>query len=67
MSEYAFKQVDFENPSALFVLEDVLKGLIGGPLLYTSDYQTRFGERAGMAMSVRTSRNAGKGFYDYTK
>jgi len=34
MSEYRFKQVDFENPSALFVLEDVLKGFIGAPLLY---------------------------------
>jgi ubiquinone/menaquinone biosynthesis C-methylase UbiE len=34
MSEYEFEQVDFENPSALFVLEDILKGLIGCPLLY---------------------------------
>lgn len=40
MSEYGFKQVDFENPSALFVLEDMLKGLIGGPLLYAPYFKT---------------------------
>ena len=34
MSDYPFKQVDFEKPSALFILEDLLKSLIGGPLLY---------------------------------
>ena len=39
-SEYKFKQVDFENPSALFVLEDILKGLIGGPLLYNPYFKT---------------------------
>ena len=39
-SEYGFKQVDFENPSALFVLEDILKGLIGGPLLYNPYFRT---------------------------
>lgn len=32
MSNYEFKERDFEHPSTLFVLEDVLKGLIGGPL-----------------------------------
>jgi ubiquinone/menaquinone biosynthesis C-methylase UbiE len=40
MNEYEFKQVDFENPSALFFLEDILKGLIGGPLLYGPYYRT---------------------------
>ena len=34
MSDYEFKGYDFEHPSTLFVLEDILKGLIGGPLLY---------------------------------
>jgi ubiquinone/menaquinone biosynthesis C-methylase UbiE len=32
--DYRFKLADFEHPSPLFVLEDGLKGLIGGPLLY---------------------------------
>ncbi len=39
-SEYCFKQVDFENPSVLFVLEDILKGLIGCPLLYNPYFRT---------------------------
>lgn len=43
-SEHKFKEVDFENPSTLFVLEDVLKGLIGGPLLYNPYFRT-FGLR----------------------
>jgi len=30
MTEYAFKQVDFDKPSFLFKLEDKLKGLFGG-------------------------------------
>lgn len=34
MSNYKFKQVDFDNPSVLFKLEDSLKGIIGIPLLY---------------------------------
>jgi len=34
LSDYDFKEYDFEHPSILFVLEDMLKGLIGGPLLY---------------------------------
>ena len=42
--EHKFKQVDFEKPSALFLLEDVLKGLIGGPLLYNPYFET-FGLR----------------------
>ena len=32
LSDYEFKERDFEHPSMLFVLEDMLKGLIGGPL-----------------------------------
>ncbi len=40
MSTYEFKQRDFEHPSRLFVLEDVLKGLIGGPLLYCPYYNS---------------------------
>lgn len=40
MSEYAFKQVDFEHPSFLFALEDTLKGLIGGALLYNSYFRS---------------------------
>jgi ubiquinone/menaquinone biosynthesis C-methylase UbiE len=40
MSEYRYTPVDFENPSKLFVLEDVLKGIIGGALLYNPYYQT---------------------------
>ena len=44
MSEYRFKQVDFEHPSILFTLEDKLKGLIGGPLLYNPYFKT-FGLR----------------------
>lgn len=34
VSAYEFEERDFEHPSVLFVLEDALKGLIGGPLLY---------------------------------
>ena len=40
MTKYEFKEVDFENPSALWVLEDTLKGLIGGPLLYNRYFKT---------------------------
>jgi ubiquinone/menaquinone biosynthesis C-methylase UbiE len=40
MTEYDFTQVDFERPSALFILEDILKGLIGGPLLYKPYFNT---------------------------
>jgi ubiquinone/menaquinone biosynthesis C-methylase UbiE len=35
-----FKKRDFEHPSTLFVLEDALKGLIGGPLLYNPYFKT---------------------------
>lgn len=40
MSDYDFKEYDFERPSILFVLEDILKGLIGGPLLYNPYFKT---------------------------
>ncbi len=40
ISEYQYKQMDFENPSALFVFEDILKNLIGGPLLYNPYFKT---------------------------
>jgi ubiquinone/menaquinone biosynthesis C-methylase UbiE len=40
MSTTQFKERDFEHPSAMFVLEDALKGLIGGPLLYDSYFKT---------------------------
>lgn len=40
MSDDNFKQYDFEHPSTLFVLEDKLKGLLGGPLLYNPYFKT---------------------------
>ena len=40
MSDYEFKGYDFEHPSTLFVLEDKLKGLIGGPLLYNPYFKS---------------------------
>ena len=40
MSPYEYKQVDFEHPSFLFALEDKLKGLLGGPLLYNPYFKT---------------------------
>jgi ubiquinone/menaquinone biosynthesis C-methylase UbiE len=40
VTEYKFKKVDFEHPSFLFSLEDKLKGLVGGPLLYDSYYRS---------------------------
>jgi len=42
MSNCEFKKVEFEHPSILFVLEDMLKGLIGGPMLYNA-YFSNFG------------------------
>ena len=35
-----FKQYDFEHPSVLFILEDKLKGLLGGLLLYGKYFKT---------------------------
>lgn len=40
MTKYEYKEQDFENPSALWVLEDTLKGLIGGPLLCNRYFKT---------------------------
>ena len=40
MNDYNFKERDFEHPSILFILEDKLKGLLGGPLLYNPYYRT---------------------------
>jgi len=40
LSNDNFKQYDFEHPSTLFVLEDKLKGLLGGPLLYNPYFIT---------------------------
>lgn len=40
MNDYEFKEYDFEHPSILFILEDILKGLIGGPLLYNPYFKT---------------------------
>ncbi len=40
MTDHEFKPMDFENPSFWFVLEDVLKGLIGGRLLYRPYFKT---------------------------
>ena len=40
MNDYNFEQPDFEHPSVLFILEDKLKGLLGGPLLYNAYFKT---------------------------
>ena len=40
MNDYDFKEYDFEHPSALFILEDKLKSLLGGPLLYNPYFKT---------------------------
>ena len=40
MSDGEFKGYDFEHPSILFILEDKLKGLLGGPLLYNPYFKT---------------------------
>ena len=40
MSSHNFKEYDFEHPSILFILEDKLKGLLGGPLLYNPYFKT---------------------------
>ena len=42
MSGHNFKEYDFEHPSILFILEDKLKGFLGGPLLY-NPYFINFG------------------------
>lgn len=40
MSSKSFKESDFEHPSILFRLEDMLKGLLGGALLYNPYFRT---------------------------
>lgn len=40
MNNHNLKQYDFEHPSRLFILEDRLKGLLGGPLLYRPYFKT---------------------------
>ena len=40
MSDNNFKQYDFEHPSILFILEDKLKSLLGGLLLYNPYFKT---------------------------
>lgn len=40
MSDRSFKQYDFDHPSILFILEDKLKALLGGLLLYNSFFKT---------------------------
>ena len=40
MNDHNFKEYDFEHPSVLFILEDMLKGSIGGPLLYNPYFKT---------------------------
>jgi ubiquinone/menaquinone biosynthesis C-methylase UbiE len=40
MSDSELKEHDFEHPSILFILEDKLKVLIGGPLFYNPYYRT---------------------------
>jgi SAM-dependent methyltransferase len=40
LSDNNFKQYDFEHPSILFILEDKLKGLLGGSLLYNPYFKT---------------------------
>jgi ubiquinone/menaquinone biosynthesis C-methylase UbiE len=42
MGSYVYKQIDFEHPSFLFILEDKLKVLLGGPFFYNS-YLKKFG------------------------
>lgn len=40
MSNHDFKQYDFEHPSILFILEDKLRTLFGGPVLYNAYFNT---------------------------
>jgi ubiquinone/menaquinone biosynthesis C-methylase UbiE len=40
MSDYKFELHDFERPSLLFVLEDMLKDMVGVPLLYNPYIKT---------------------------
>ena len=40
MTDYKYKKFDFDNPSFGFVLEDKLKNILGGPLLYNPYYRS---------------------------
>jgi len=40
LNDYPYKERDFDHPSRLFVLEDKLKGLLGGPLMYNPYFKT---------------------------
>jgi len=40
MSEHKFEMRDFEKPSFLFILEDIVKGFLGGLLLYNPFIKT---------------------------
>jgi len=40
MSDSEFKGYDFEHPSTLFIMEDKLKGLLGGAFLYNAYFKT---------------------------
>jgi len=40
LSDSNFKQYDFDHPSSLFILEDKLKGLLGGPFLHNPYFKT---------------------------
>jgi len=40
LNDSDFKQYDFEHPSVLFILEDKLKGLLGGVVLYGKYFKT---------------------------
>jgi ubiquinone/menaquinone biosynthesis C-methylase UbiE len=42
MGSHVYKEIDFEHPSSLFILEDKLKGLLGGPFFY-NPYLKTFG------------------------
>lgn len=44
MSEFTYREVDFDHPSFLFSLEDMLKHVIGGPVFYMPYIKT-FGLR----------------------
>jgi len=40
MSDREFKRYDFEHPTALFILEDILKCIFGGLFFFTPYYKT---------------------------
>ena len=40
LSDESFKQRDFEHPNTLFIVEDRLRCLLGGPLLYNRYFRT---------------------------